>query len=150
MMPGGMPSGVPSSVCLPPADTMHRQYANRIPVRMPGGKPSGVPPSVYLTSVDAQNQQYMSGGMTTIPEGMPMGIPASVYRTPMDALNHQQVDRDIVSSVNGNAMQYSEFQSGPELFPPVGSVYCAAPNTAASVNTHMYRESAMSFSQCVA
>ena len=53
-----------------------------------------------------------------------------------------------MSSVNGNAMQYSAFQSSPELFPPVGSVYCAAPNTAASVNTRRYREPSMSFSQC--
>ena len=111
---------------------------------IPGGMPSGVPPSVYLTPVDAQNQQYMSRGMTMIPEGMPTGVPASVYRTPMDALNHQQVNRDIMSSVNGNAMQYSTFQCSPELFPPVGSVYYTAPNTAAPVNTHMFREPATS------
>ena len=59
--------------------------------------------------------------MTVIPEGMPTGVPASVYRTPMDALNHQQVNRAMMSSVYGNAMQYS-----PELFTPVES---AAPNT---------------------
>jgi len=108
---------------------------------IPGGMPSGVPPSVYLTPVDAPNQQYMSRSMTMIPEGMPTGVPASVYRTPMDALNHQQVNRDIMSSVYGNAMQCS-----PELFPPVGSVYYAAPNMAAPVNTRMFREPAMSFS----
>jgi len=59
-----------------------------------------------------------------IPGGMPSGVPASVYRTPMDALNHQQVNRAIMSSVYGNAIQYS-----PELFAPVESAYYTAPNT---------------------
>ena len=109
---------------------------------IPGGMPSGVPPSVYLTPVDAQNQQYMSRKMTMIPEGMPSGVPASVCRIPMDALNHQPVNRDIMNSVCGNAMQCSS-----ELFPPAGSVYYGtAPDTVAPVNTRMFREPAMSFS----
>jgi len=64
-----------------------------------------------------------------IPGGMPTGVPASVYRTPMDALNHQQVNRAIMISVNGNAMQYRTFQGSPELFSPVESAYYTAPNT---------------------
>ena len=51
-------------------------------------------------------------------------MPASVYRTPMDALNHQQVNRTMMSTVYGNAMQRS-----PELFTPVDSAYYTAPNT---------------------
>ena len=68
--------------------------------------------------------------MTMIPEGISSGVPASVYRTPVDALNHQQVNRDIMSSVYGNVIQYT-----PELFTPVESAYYTAPNTCRGVFT---------------
>jgi len=42
----------------------------------------------------------------------------------MDALNHQPVNRAIMSSVYGNAMQCS-----PALFTPAKSAYYTAPNT---------------------
>jgi len=82
-------------------------------------------PVVYPPSeLGRQGISYELGGPGMIPGGMPSGVPASVYRTPMDALNHQQMNRNVMSSVYGNIMQYS-----PELFSPIDSAYYTAPNT---------------------
>jgi len=93
-----------------------------------GGMPSGVPPSVYLTPVDAMNQQYMSGDVTMIPSGIPLGVPSSAYCTPIDPSNARRMHRDMISSVYGNAMQYT-----PELYSPMESAYYTAPNTSRGV-----------------
>jgi len=136
MITGGMPSGVPPSVCLP-ADATQQQFANRSPVMILGGMPLGIPPSVCLPA-DAMCQHYVDSHMmksqlaTTDSRQYspdlftPVAIPSSSQNeltfSNVRGVNNSDVGRTVVDQFPGNSQsQQSRGGQAAEPRPPRSS-----------------------------